>query len=302
MNARDTLTIEPEPTPRVSPSRWSPGRWPTGLRLGAGLALLLLAASLLLPLLLGVDPMVTDLGRRLAAPGQQGFILGSDQLGRDILARILAGLNWSLAVAAVSTALAASIGVVLGLLAADRPGLLRTVINQLVDMVLSFPGLVIAIVVIAVLGHGFWPLVLTLGVLSWPVFARVVYAEARSVLAEDYVLAARLLGTSRLRVLLGHVLPGLTPSLMVMLAFHFADMMIAESALSFLGVGAPLGTASLGNMLSESRQYLFVAPYMMLLPAAAIVLAVVAANLIGDGLAAAGRRGRAAAHDGSDKG
>lgn len=272
-----------------------------GLRLGAALALLLLGASLLLPLLLGVDPMVTDLGRRLAAPGQQGFILGSDQLGRDILARILAGLNWSLAVAAVSTALAALIGVVLGLLAADRPGLLRTVINQLVDMVLSFPGLVIAIVVIAVLGHGFWPLVLTLGVLSWPVFARVVYAEARSVLAEDYVLAARLLGTSRLRVLLGHVLPGLTPSLMVMLAFHFADMMIAESALSFLGVGAPLGTASLGNMLSESRQYLFVAPYMMLLPAAAIVLAVVAANLIGDGLAAAGRRGRTYAHDGSDK-
>ncbi len=301
MNARDILAIETQRTHGLPSSRWSPRHWPTGLRLGAVLGLVLLTASALLPVLLGVDPMVTDLGRRLAAPGQQGFILGSDQLGRDILARILAGLSWSLAVAGTATALAALIGVALGLLAADRPGVLRTVINQLVDMVLSFPGLVIAIVVIAVLGHGFWPLVLTLGVLSWPVFARVVYAEARSVLAEDYVLAARLLGTSRLRVLLGHVLPGLTPSLMVMLAFHFADMMIAESALSFLGVGAPLGTASLGNMLSESRQYLFVAPYMMLLPAAAIVLAVVAANLVGDGLAAAGRRGRVVAHDGGDR-
>lgn len=274
-------------------SRWR--GWPLSLRLGLALGLGLVGLGLLAPWWPGTDPMATDLTRRLAAPGQQGFLLGSDQLGRDLLARILAGLRWSIAVAGTATAIAAVIGVALGLMAADRPGLLRTLINQLVDMVLSFPGLVIAIVVIAVLGHGFWPLVLTLGVLSWPVFARVVYAEARSLLAQDYVLAARLAGSNRVRVLLGHVLPGLAPSLLVMLAFHFADMMIAESALSFLGVGAPLGTPSLGNMLSESRQYLFVAPYMMLLPAAAIVLAVVAANLIGDGLAAAGRRGSGAA-------
>jgi len=272
------------PTPRKF-GWWR--RWPLGLRIGAAIALACAGLSALAPLWPGIDPMVTDLSRRLAAPGEQGFVLGSDQLGRDLLARILAGLGWSIAVATAATALAAAIGVSLGLLAADRPGWLRASINQFVDMVLSFPGLVIAIVVIAVIGHGFWPLVLTLGVLSWPVFARVVYAEARSLLAQDYVLAARLLGASRRRVLLGHVLPGLAPSLLVMLAFHFADMMIAESALSFLGVGAPLGTPSLGNMLAESRQYLFVAPYMMLLPAAAIVLAVVAANLIGDGLAAA---------------
>jgi peptide/nickel transport system permease protein len=281
--------------PSVAGVRASWRAWPLTLRLGLALGFALIGLGLLAPLWPGTDPMATDLGRRLAAPGQQGFWLGSDQLGRDLLARILAGLRWSIAVAAASTAIAAVLGIGLGLLAADRPGWLRGLINQLVDMVLSFPGLVIAIVVIAVIGHGFWPLVLTLGILSWPVFARVVYAEARGLLSQDYVLAARLAGSDRHRVLLGHVLPGLAPSLLVMLAFHFADMMIAESALSFLGVGAPLGTPSLGNMLSESRQYLFVAPYMMLLPAAAIVLAVVAANLIGDGLAAAGRRASGAA-------
>ncbi|TVS14226.1 MAG: ABC transporter permease [Gammaproteobacteria bacterium] len=260
-------------------------RWRHGLVFGALLAFALIGASVLSVLGLLGDPMITDLSRRLARPGEAGFLLGSDQLGRDTLARVLAGLRWSLAVAAGATIIAAVVGVTLGLLAADRPGWIRLSINQLVDMVLSFPGLVIAIVVVAAIGHGFWALVLTLGLLSWPVFARVVYAEARSLLTRDYMLAARLAGSSRFRILAGHLLPGLAPSLSVMVAFHFADMMIAESALSFLGVGAPLGTPSLGNMLAESRQFLFIAPELMLVPATAIVLAVIAANLVGDGLA-----------------
>ena len=255
----------------------------TTLRAGA-----MLTAGLLLgavaALWLAADPMATDRPRRFSTPLHESGWLGTDQLGRDLLARALAGLRWSVAVAVAATLLAAAVGTLLGLLAADRPGWIRASVNQLVDMVLSFPGLVVAIVVIAVLGHGFWPLVLTLGLLSWPVFARVIYAEARSALGRDYVLAARLSGESRARILAGHVLPALRPSLAVMFAFHFADMLIAESALSFLGVGTPLGEPSLGNMLAESRQYLFVAPHLMYVPAAVIVLAVIAANLVGDGL------------------
>ncbi len=250
---------------------------------GAGAVLLVLAAAVVGPVL-APDPYLTSLGDRLLPPGSAGHWLGTDALGRDLAARILTGLGWSLAVAAVATAIAAAIGTSLALLAAEREGWLRTAILQLVAAVLSFPGLVVAIAVIAVVGHGYWPLTLTLGLLSWPVFARVVYAEARGLLERDYVLASRLAGASRARILAGHVLPGIAPTLYVMLAFHLADMLVAESALSFLGLGAPLGSPSLGNLLAESRQYLYVAPWLMFVPAAAIVVVVIAANLLGDGL------------------
>ena len=250
---------------------------------GAGAVLFVLAAAIVGPLF-APDPYATSLDGRLLPPGTAGHWLGTDALGRDLAARILTGLGWSLAVATVATAIAAALGTALALLAAERAGWIRTAILQLVAAVLSFPGLVVAIAVIAVIGHGYWPLTLTLGLLSWPVFARVVYAEARGLLERDYVLAARLCGASRLRILTGHVLPGIAPTLYVLLAFHLADMLVAESALSFLGLGAPLGSPSLGNMLAESRQYLYVAPWLMFVPAAAIVAVVIAANLLGDGL------------------
>jgi peptide/nickel transport system permease protein len=250
---------------------------------GAGAVLAVLAVAVLGPVL-APDPYATALGDRLLPPGTAGHVLGTDALGRDLGSRIVTGLGWSLGVAAVATAIAAAIGTSLALVAAEREGWVRTAILQLVAAVLSFPGLVVAIAVIAVVGHGYWPLTLTLGLLSWPVFARVVYAEARGLLERDYVLAARLSGASRGRILAGHVLPGIAPTLYVMLAFHLADMLVAESALSFLGLGAPLGSPSLGNMLSESRQYLFVAPWLMFVPAAAVVAVVIAANLLGDGL------------------
>jgi peptide/nickel transport system permease protein len=235
------------------------------------------------------DPMQSDLLNRFAAPGTEAHWLGSDNLGRDLWSRALAGLEWSLSAALIATVLAATIGTTLGLVAAESQGRTRAVIRQLVDLVLAFPGLVAAICVIAVVGQGFWPLVLTLGLLSWPVFARVTYAESLGLMERDYVLAARLMGVGRWRILIGHVLPGLRATLMVMLAFHFADMLIAESALSFLGLAAPLGEPTWGNMLAESRAHLFRAPWMLFVPAAAIVLAVVTANVIGDGMAAASR-------------
>lgn len=264
------------------------------LWLGLGLALVLCALALAGDLLTTVGPGDGNLRARLKPPGfslgNTTFILGTDQLGRDQWSRLLAGLPWSLGVAFVSTAIAAAIGTALGLLAAEAPGRTRTAINQVVDTVLSFPGLVIAICIVALAGRGFWPLTLTLGFLSWPVFTRVAYAEALSVMKREYVTASRLLGAGRAAVLAGHVLPALLPTLSVVFAFHFADMLIAESALSFLGIGAPLGTPSWGAMLSDSRQYLTTAPWMMLVPAGAIVLAVVTANLIGDGLVGLSRR------------
>jgi peptide/nickel transport system permease protein len=176
-------------------------------------------------------------------------------------------------------------GTIAGLMAAQQAGPVRTAVNRSVDTIIAFPGLVIAICVIAVIGRGFWPLSLTLGILTWPFVARVVYAEALGLMQRDYVLAAQLFSVHGGRIIFRHILPGLRPTLMVMLAFHFADMLIAESALSFLGLGAPLMAPTWGNMLAESRQYLTSAPWMLLAPGGAIVIVVITLNLIGDGIA-----------------
>ncbi len=263
-----------------------------GIELRAGLALvaLLAAGAVLSPWLVTHPPTEVALRERLLDAGAGGHLLGTDHLGRDLWSRAVAGLAWSTACALVATAIAAALGTVLGLIAAEREGWARAIVRQATDTVIAFPGIVVAIVVIAVVGQGFWPLTLTLGLLSWPVFARVVFAEAQSLMTRDYVSAARLLGASRLAVLWGHVLPGLRPTLATVTAFHFADMLIAESALSFLGVGAPVGAATWGVMLADSRPFLFVAPQMLLVPAAFIAAAVIALNLLGDGLASAARK------------
>ncbi|TDP43680.1 ABC transporter permease [Zavarzinia compransoris] len=255
------------------------------LAAGLGIALLFLALLVAGPWIEPFDPAVGQLRDRFKPIGAGAHWLGTDHLGRDLLSRVLAGVGWSVTCAVAATAISAVIGIALGLIAAEREGAARAVVLQAVNTVVAFPGLVIAICVIAVIGQGFLPLVLTLGLLNWPVFARVTYAEGRSLMARPYVLAARLSGTSRLAVLLGHVLPALGPTLAVVLAFHLADMLIAEAALSFLGIGAPVNQPAWGTMLAESRQYLFKAPQMLVVPAGAIVAIVVAANLIGDGIA-----------------
>lgn len=255
------------------------------LWLGLIIAALLVAATIGSESLQPADPAKTNLLGRFTEPGTDGYWLGSDNLGRDLLARVLAGLQWSLGAAALATAISATIGTTLGLIAAEYAGRTRTIILQITDLVLAFPGLIVAICVIAVVGQGFWPLVLTLGFLSWPAFARVIYAEGLSLANRGFVTAARLSGSSRASILVRHWLPALSGTLGVMLAFHFAEMLIAESALSFLGLAAPVGEPTWGNMLAESRPHLFRAPWMLYVPAGAIVIAVLAANFIGDGLA-----------------
>jgi peptide/nickel transport system permease protein len=225
-----------------------------------------------------------DLRGRLLPPHSPQHLLGTDQLGRDLFARLLHGLRWSLAAATGATLLAFTTGTLLGLLAARRHSPLATLIRQVTNFAQSFPVLVLAICLVAIVGNSLATVVLVLGLVTWPVFCRVVQAEAASLFAREYVLAAEMLQMSRLRLYFRHVVPGLLPSLSVLLAFHFADMLIAESALSFLGIGAPLGAATWGNMLQESRAYLLSAPWLLLVPASAIVMLVITANLLGDGL------------------
>jgi peptide/nickel transport system permease protein len=256
-------------------------------RTAAGLALvaLIVLAALIGPALTGYDPRDVRLDQRLLPPLSAGHLLGSDQLGRDMAARLLAGLRWSTAIAGLATVLSLTIGVTLGLVAARAPiPLLRGAINQVTALTQSFPVFVLAVSIVAVVGASGGSIALTLGLATWPVFCRVVQAEAQSLLQREYVLAAAMTQMSPLRLYAYHVLPGLAPSLAILVAVHFADMLIAESALSFLGLGAPLGAATWGAMLSESRSYLLTAPWLLLAPAAAVVVVVIALNLVGDTL------------------
>jgi peptide/nickel transport system permease protein len=259
---------------------------PATIRLWVGIALMisLVAATFFVTQFGIVHPERTDPANRLLGLGTHGHLLGTDQLGRDLFARTLGGFRWSFAVAAVATVISFTIGTTVGLAAAATKGRLHTVLARLIDISIAFPYLVIAVTIIALLDRGFWALAITLGIVSWPLFVRVVFAEAMSLMERDYVLAAQLAGVLTWRSLLSHVLPGVRPTLLVVAAFSFADLLIAESALSFLGIGAPIGEPSLGNMLSDGRLYLVTAPRMTFVPAAAIVLAVIAANLIGDGV------------------
>lgn len=258
--------------------------WPWSLVAGCVMFVVIGILVALGPAASSHDPGFVDLQSRLAPPASPGHWLGTDQLGRDLLARLLHGLRWSLAAALGATLLASAIGTTLGLLAARRQSALGTAIRQVTAFAQSFPVFVLAVCLVAIVGNSLGTVVLVLGLVTWPVFCRVVQAEAASLFTREYILAAEMLQMGRLRLYARHVLPGLLPSLSVLVAFHFADMLIAESALSFLGIGAPLGAATWGNILQESRAYLISAPWLMLVPAIAIVTLVITANLIGDGL------------------
>ncbi len=266
------------------------GRASPELLAGGALFAVVLLAAIFSRALQTHDPAQGDLTIRLLDAGARGHLLGTDQMGRDVWSRLVAGLQWSMACAFTANLINLFLGTGLGLLAAERPGLARDVARQLTDTFQAFPSLIAAIVVVVVIGEGFVPLVLTLGLLSWPIFMRVVYAEASSLYARDYVKAAQVAGVGRVAIMIGHVLPGLRTSLLAIFALHFATLLIAESALSFLGVGAPLGVPTWGAMLAESREYVLVTPRLLLVPAGAIILAVITANLLGDGLSARARR------------
>lgn len=251
---------------------------------GVVVAGLLVFVAVTAPLLGLPNPRSTDLVARLLPPFSEGHLLGTDQLGRDILSRTVAGAQWSLGIGLSAMTIGLILGIAIGVGAAWSRPLVSAVLTRVIDVGMSFPYLVIAITIIAVLGRSFWTLALTLGLVCWPPVARVLFAETLGLREREYVVAARLVGLRPAAVIATHVLPALRPTILVMAAFIFAEMMISESGMSFLGLGAPLGDPTWGNALSESRAYLAVAPWMMFVPATAIVLAVVSANFIGDGL------------------
>jgi len=247
--------------------------------LGLGFVLPALFAAALAP----EDPFAMDLARSLAPPGPGGF-LGRDELGADILSRLIYGARISLLVGLTSVAVSALIGIVMGLVAGYSGGWLDLLLMRAVDVFMAFPGLLLAIALVAVLGPGLSNVVLALSALGWTGFARLARGQVLALRDQEQVQAAQALGAGTARVLFLHILPNILGPVLVQTSFAVAAAILAEASLSFLGLGAPPGTPSWGAMLAEGKHVLLEAPHVSVTPGLAIAGVVLGFNLLGDSL------------------
>ncbi len=210
--------------------------------------------------------------------------LGTDELGRDVLSRVLVAVQASMKVAVVSVAFAALVGITSGVLAGYRGGWLDTVVMRFVDVMFAFPVLLLALAIVAVLGPGLTTTILAIGVVYTPIFARVARASTLSVREEPYVAVSRTMGTGSGYILTRHILPNITGPLIVQTSLSLAFAILSEAALSFLGLGLQPPQPSLGRMIFDSQGFVTPAWWMAVFPGAAIFVIVLASNLLGDGL------------------
>lgn len=241
------------------------------------------AAAIFAPALAPYDPTQGKLGDRLQAPSWQ-HLLGTDELGRDLFSRIIYGARISLEIQVVSVALALVIGVVLGVLSGYYGRLLDTLIMRLMDILLAFPGIFLAIAIIAALGTGLTNLMLAAGIYSVPQFARIVRGSVLSLKEKEFVEAARAAGESDPAIIFRYLLPNAMAPIIVQTTLRMATVLLTASGLSFLGLGVQPPTPEWGAMLSNARSYLIVAPHVATIPGLAIMIVVVGFNLFGDGL------------------
>lgn len=254
------------------------------LALGAGVVLALLVfTALLAPVLAPHDPYHQDLYRRLEPPSW-AHPLGTDDFGRDILSRVIYGARISLRIGLLAIGLALTAGTGLGLLAGGRGGLADAVIMRLMDILLAFPSILLAIAVVAVVGPGIDNVMLAVSVVMIPQYARLVRASVLSIREQAYVEAARALGASETRVLLFALLPNCVAPLIVQSTLSLGTAILEAAGLSFLGLGAQPPAPEWGAMLSGGRELLLQAPWVMTFPGLAIFVVVLALNLFGDGL------------------
>jgi len=249
---------------------------------GAAVLLALALAGAAAPLL-APDPYATDLGARLAPP-RSAHALGQDSLGRDVLARVLHGARNSLAVGATVVALSLLVGVAIGAAAGYFGGWFDEAAARVIDVLLAFPGLLLAIALAAVLGPSLANVVLALSLLGWTGYARLARAEVAALRQREFVQAAQALGAGPGRIVVCHLLPLAAPVLIVQATFGMAGAIVAEASLSFLGLGTPPPLASWGAMIDEGRPFLLVAPHVVVWPGLALAATVLALQLAGDGL------------------
>lgn len=253
------------------------------LAIGALTTLALIGAAVLSRFWTPADPTAINIPERLGAPLDAG-LLGADHFGRDVASMLMAGAWNSLSIAVIAVALGLSLGVVLGTAAAALRGWVDETVMRLADVMLAFPAVLSAIILGALIGPGVLTAVIAIGVFNIPVFARVARGSALQILSRDYVLAARAAGKGPVLITMHHVLPNIAGLLVVQGTIQLALAILAEAGLSFIGIGLPPPAPSWGRMLSEAQTYLAQAPHLAIFPGVAIAVAVLALNMLGDGL------------------
>ena len=245
--------------------------------------LLFILAAILAPVLTPYSFSDMDLMHRLSPPSA-AHIFGTDEGGRDVFTRLLYGARVSLMTGVVPTIMSMLLGALLGVVSGFYVGWADAVIMRIADIVLAFPSMLLAMVIMYMLGDGLINVFLTLALVNWAGVARIVRAQALSLKETEYVEAARVIGVPRHRILFRHLLPNCMPTLIVLFTLNVPAAILTESSLSFLGLGIQPPNASWGLMVNAGRQYLYDAPWVSLVPSAAIMLIVLAFNFLGDGL------------------
>jgi peptide/nickel transport system permease protein len=253
------------------------------IRIGATLVLLAVVGALLAPILGLHDPAAQTLPLRLEGPSV-AHPLGLDELGRDVWARLLAGARVSLLVGLVVVGVSASVGLVVGAIAGYAGGVVDEVVSRVIDVLLAFPGILLAIALVAVLGPSLTNVVIALASIGWVGYARLVRGQVLKAREFEFVQAARALGAGPARILARHIVPTAIPALVVQATLGMAGAILAEAALSFLGLGVQPPTPSWGTMINGGRAHLIDAPHLTVFPGLAIALVVLGFNFLGDGL------------------
>jgi ABC-type dipeptide/oligopeptide/nickel transport system permease subunit len=255
----------------------------------ATVLLLIVASAVCAPWLAPYSPVTVDIQHRLGPPawmegGARAHVLGTDQIGRDLLSRVIYGGRVSLVIGTAAVLISSSIGVLLGLAAGYFAGRIDWAIMTLVNVMLTFPFVLLALAVIAVLGPSLVNMIVVLGVADWPLYARVIRAETMAIREREFVLAGRALGMSHVRIVFGQILPNLVSVIVVIATLQVARVIILESFLSFLGLGVQPPTPAWGNMLGEGRVYMLNSWWIATFPGLAIFITTLAINLMGNAL------------------
>ena len=283
-DAMATILVAPAPSRSVRDRRWSTLRRAARARLapfGAAVLLLAITVALLAPVVAPYNPLKQNLNNTLARPDWT-HLLGTDNVGRDVFSRVIYGTRVSLVAGFGSVVIAVLVGGLLGLLAGYAGGRVDNLVMRMMDAVLSFPPLVLALALGAVLGAGLTGVVIALGVVYTPTFARLMRGQVLSITAREYVDAARALGAPGWRIAWSHVLPNATAPIVVQASLSVAFAILAEASLSFLGLGIQPPAASWGSMINAGRGYLQQAPWIVFGPGAALFITVVGLNFVGD--------------------
>ncbi|MEP6508946.1 MAG: nickel transporter permease [Gemmatimonadales bacterium] len=250
---------------------------------GLVLVSLFVVIGCIAPLIVGHDPNLIDAVRRLEGPSRM-HPFGTDNLGRDTLSRIVYGARWSLGAVAISTALIMSIGVTVGTLAGYCGGLIDDALMRVVDVLLAFPSLLLAVAIAGMLGPSMSSVIIALVSVWWASYARIVRGMVLSIRHREFVAAAKSLGAGEIHVLVHHVLPNILAPVAILATVEMGELILAVAGLGFLGIGIQAPAPEWGTMVNDGRSYIMSAPQLMIYPGLAISLAVIGFNLLGDGL------------------